>query len=1079
VYHKNFWTVEKIGRRIQLLEESRVAYRRTVDLPAFRYLELPTEGFTPAPPQLGAGIDRTGWTVIAPDSYWGKRYTNFMLSTTFTVPADWPADGVIALYLPLGESGDFSHPETLAYIDSVAYAAGDRHHQEIRLPAVWCDGATHQLDLHGWSGLFGDAVDPSASALFMRTCQVVLIDQPTRDFLITARVALETATRLDDNDPAKGHLLNALDAAFKVLDTRAPAVTNLEGLSFVPTSHTAFGDAFYASVPAAHAALKEGIAKAGPALDVEVIGTGHAHIDVAWLWTLGITRQKAGRTFHTVLRLMEQFPDYHFTQSQPQLYDYVRQDYPELFEAIRARIAEGRWETVGGMWIEADCNLSGPESLARQFLLGRSFFRQHFGTEAETPVLWLPDVFGYAWNLPQLIKEAGLEYFFTIKIGWSQYNRLPYDSFWWQGLDGTKVLTHFSTTPDFGAFASTYNAMATPAQNLGTWQNFQQKELQQTLLMSYGYGDGGGGPTREMLENIQEMGNFPGLPRMRNGSVKEFYTKLDAESGAQLPTWNGELYLELHRGTYTTQSRNKRANRKSEFLLHDAEFLATAASLGGDYTYPQATLNKAWELICLNQFHDIIPGSSIGPVYVESQAQYAEIRQMAEGVIDGALAALAPAGTDLAIVNPTSFARNDLAFVPGAWPDKTHLLRDGDVVFVQKAEGGVWIDAGVLDPYSVTGLKFLELDDAIKVRDDIYLGFVRAGQELLENDFVRVELDRAGDITRIYDKVNGREVLPAGAIANQFQAHEDRPNNWDAWDVDIFLSDKKWLADPATSITVVEAGPLRATLAITRRILSSEYTQHISLQHNRAQVDITTDIDWRERNTFLKVAFPVDVLSPKATYEIQWGNTERPTHWNTSWDWARFETCAQKWVDLSEGGYGVSVLNDCKYGHDIKDNVVRISLLRGPGSPDPTADLGKHTFSYSLLPHAGGWNEATVQAAYALNDPLIVRRGVGRGAQSEPRPSGRGVAASLVACDAPNVVLETVKRAEDGDGVIVRLYETQRRRGAITLTTAFPLQAAARTNLLEEEKFALPVTDNTVRYDIRPYEIVTLRLTPA
>jgi alpha-mannosidase len=451
----------------------------------------------------------------------------------------------------------------------------------------------------------------------------------------------------------------------------------------------------------------------------------------------------------------------------------------------------------------------------------------------------------------------------------------------------------------------------------------------------------------------------------------------------------------------------------------------------------------------------------------------------AEGVIDGALAALAPAGTDLAIVNPTSFARNDLAFVPGAWPDKTHLLRDGDVVFVQKAEGGVWIDAGVLDPYSVTGLKFLELDDAIKVRDDIYLGFVRAGQELLENDFVRVELDRAGDITRIYDKVNGREVLPAGAIANQFQAHEDRPNNWDAWDVDIFLSDKKWLADPATSITVVEAGPLRATLAITRRILSSEYTQHISLQHNRAQVDITTDIDWRERNTFLKVAFPVDVLSPKATYEIQWGNTERPTHWNTSWDWARFETCAQKWVDLSEGGYGVSVLNDCKYGHDIKDNVVRISLLRGPGSPDPTADLGKHTFSYSLLPHAGGWNEATVQAAYALNDPLIVRRGVGRGAQSEPRPSGRGVAASLVACDAPNVVLETVKRAEDGDGVIVRLYETQRRRGAITLTTAFPLQAAARTNLLEEEKFALPVTDNTVRYDIRPYEIVTLRLTPA
>jgi alpha-mannosidase len=978
----------------------------------------------------------------------------------------------VALYLPLGESGDFSHPETLAYIDGVPYAAGDRHHQEILLPAQWRDGADHLLDLHGWSGLFGDAVDPSASALFMRPCQVVLIDQPTRDFLIAARVTLETVTRLDDDNPAKGHLLNALDAAFKVLDTRSPAVQDVDGVSFVPSGHVAFGDAFYASVPAAYAALKDGIAKAGPALDVEVIGTGHAHIDVAWLWTLGITRQKAGRTFHTVLRLMEQFPEYHFTQSQPQLYDYVRKDYPELFDSIKARIAEGRWETIGGMWVEADCNLSGPESLARQFLLGRTFFREHFGAEAESPVLWLPDVFGYAWNLPQLIKEAGLEYFFTIKIGWSQYNRLPYDSFWWQGLDGTKVLTHFSTTPDFGAFASTYNAMATPAQNLGTWQNFQQKELQQTLLMAYGYGDGGGGPTREMLENIREMGEFPGLPKMRNGSVKEFYQTLEAESGDLLPTWNGELYLELHRGTYTTQSRNKRANRKSEFLLHDAEFLATLATLGGDFVYPQEVLNKAWELICLNQFHDIIPGSSIGPVYVESQAQYAEIRAMAENVVEEAIAALTPVGAYGIIANPSCFARRDLAFLAeatneGRGVDAAVVLAvEGRAVKVQETEGGLLIDAGVLPPFSVTPIAA-----AIEAAPAAPAGVLEVNSDRLENTFVRVELNRAGDITRIYDKVNGREVLPAGALANQFQAHEDRPNNWDAWDVDIFLQDKMWLAEPATSVTVVEEGPLRATLQIKRRILSSEYTQRISLQHNRAQVDITTDIDWRERAIFLKVAFPVDVLSPKATYEIQWGNTERPTHWNTSWDWARFETCAQKWVDLSEGGYGVSVLNDCKYGHDIKDNVVRISLLRGPGSPDPTADLGKHTFAYSILPHAGGWDEATVQAAYALNDPLIARRGEGRGVRS--------AGSSLIACDAPNVIVETVKRAEDGEGVIVRLYETQRRRGAITLTTAFPLKQAARTNLLEEDKHVLAVDGNTVHYDIRPFEIATLRLIPA
>ena len=350
---------------------------------------------------------------------------------------------------------------------------------------------------------------------------------------------------------------------------------------------------------------------------------------MAWLWTVDQIRRKAGRSFHTVLRLMEEFPDYHFTQSQPQLYDFVRQDYPELFAAIKERVAEGRWEPIGGMWVEADCNLTGAESLARQFLLGRTFFREHFGPGAESRVLWLPDVFGYAWALPQLIKQAGLEYFFTIKIGWSQYNRMPYDTFWWQGLDGTRVLTHFSTTPEEagGYGASTYNSDATPAQVIGTWTNFQQKELHHNLLMAFGYGDGGGGPTREMLENIREMKAFPATPRLRQMDVGDLFPAIEAKAGRHLPTWNGELYLELHRGTYTTQSRNKRANRKSEFRLHDAEFLASLASvLDSHYEYPAATLRHAWELVCLNQFHDIIPGSSIGPVYVESQKQHAEVQ---------------------------------------------------------------------------------------------------------------------------------------------------------------------------------------------------------------------------------------------------------------------------------------------------------------------------------------------------------------------------------------------------------------------------------------------------------------------
>lgn len=1043
--HKARWTASKIAQRLKLVEAA--IYRQRSELPPFALKPLP-DPQTPPP----IGIDQGEWQTIAPYSHWGHRDLNFLMRTTFTVPVDWPADVPVALYLPLGDSGDFSHPETLAYIDGQPYAACDRHHQEILLPPQWRNGQTHRLELHGWTGLMGFGNNEAGATLLMRPCAVVQIDQPTRDFLATARVAIGIATTIDEQEPARGQLLNALDAAFQALDLREP-----------------LGEAFYASVPNAAALLLNGIAKAGAPLDVAIVASGHAHIDVAWLWTLAQTRRKAGRTFHTVLRLMEQFPDYHFTQSQPQLYDYVRQDYPELFTAIKEQIAAGRWEPIGGMWIEADCNLSGPESLARQFLLGRSFFREHFGADVESPVLWLPDVFGYAWNLPQLIKEAGLDYFFTIKIGWSQYNRLPFDSFWWQGLDGTKVLTHFSTTPEGGsAYASTYNANASPQQAIGTWTNFQQKEHQQELLMAFGYGDGGGGPTREMIENIREMASFPATPQMYQDSVGNFFRNLEQEAGERLPTWNGELYLELHRGTYTTQSRNKRANRKSEFLLHDTEFLAAmAAQLDPSYAYPTTTLRKAWELVCLNQFHDIIPGSSINQVYVDSQAQYAELGEMTESVRYEALQALGKVvGGQLLLVNPTSFHRDDLAFWPGALPPGTHLSRtDGIPVLSQTTQGGTWFAAGSLEPYSVTALVNSPTAAPAPVATVI------ADRGLLENDFVRVELNPAGDITRIYDKAQGRELLPAGAIANQFQAFEDRPLFWDAWDVDIFYEDKQWLAAPATSITVVEAGPLRATLEIQRTILNSEYTQRISLRYNSAQLDFATTIDWREKHVFLKVAFPVDVLTPTATYEIQWGNVQRPTHRNTSWDWARFETCAQKWVDLSEGDYGASLLNDCKYGHDIHNNVMRISLLRSPTMPDPVADQGEHHFSYSLLPHTGDWRNGTIAAAYALNDPLLVYA-----PPQTTAPSANGVSASFVTVDSPNVVIETVKQAEDGNGVIVRLYECGRTRGTVSLQTGLAVQAAWQTNLLEENQTALAVTGNSVQIPIRPYAIVTVRL---
>lgn len=1073
------WTIPKIEQRLKLIEP--LAYRRREEILPFRYRILTgQEEHLP----VGKEVDESNWGVIVPLARWGESSTDFILRSSFTIPADWPRDIACALSLPLGIAGDFSHPEALIYIDGIPYAACDRHHQEITLREEWHDGESHTLALHLWTGLgdanvlellaqsgalarrgqpAGDVTALVRDHLLMQPCEIVQIDQPTRDFITTARVTLGAVKTMHENVPARGKLLYALDQAFKLLDTREP-----------------FGEDFYNSVSDATNALREGIAQAGEPLDVRVSATGHAHIDVAWLWTVGQTRLKAGRTFHTVQRLMEQFSDYHFTQSQPQLYDFVRLDYPELFEAIKQRVAEGRWEPIGGMWVEADCNLSGPESLARQFLLGRTFFAEHFGSAAETPVLWLPDVFGYAWALPQLIKQAGLKYFFTIKIGWNQYNRLPYDSFWWQGIDGTRVLTHFSTTPDGSSFASTYNAMATPEQLMGTWTNFTQKDLGRgatvpPLLMAYGFGDGGGGPTREMLENIGTMGDFPALPQMQQSSVGEFFDELETTFGDTLPTWNGELYLELHRGTYTTQGRNKRANRQSEFRLHDAEYLATLASLiNAEYRYPHETLRKAWELVCLNQFHDIIPGSSIHAVYEESQQQYAQILQLAQEVQTGALESLArQLEGDLLLVNPTSFARTDLAFWPGHLPANHYLANahNHEQVPTQETAQGTWLAPTLLDPFSIETLEIVPGNTLSGAST------LLATPTLLENEYVRVELNADGDITRIFDKQQTREVLAPGTLANQFQAFEDRPKHWDAWDVDIYYDDRMWTAHPATSVRVVEAGPLRATLQIERQILHSTYRQRISLSYNSPRLDVETDIDWCERHILLKVAFPVEILSPTATYEIQWGNVQRPTHQNTSWDWARFETCAQKWVDLSEGDYGVSLLNDGKYGHDIRDNVIRLSLLRSPTAPDPEADQGKHTFSYSLFPHAGSWNEDTIRAAYALNDPLIVHKRV----SSEPASQDTGECMhlrSLIAVEQPNIVIETVKRAEDGNGFIVRLYESQRRRGPVTLHSSFALKAAWQTNLLEQNEQQLTVNGQRVTLAVHPYEIVTLRLIP-
>ncbi|KXK19873.1 MAG: putative alpha-mannosidase [Chloroflexi bacterium OLB15] len=1048
------WTAQKILKRLALIEP--LVYIQKHPLPPFRYTKLDSPL---QEPPVGFDVNDSTWEVIQPHSYWGAWKTNFAMRGSFEIPANWDAAIPVALYLPMGDSGDFSHPEALTYIDGRATASTDRHHHEIRLADDLRDGKRHLLALHGWTGLGGWSDDDPHTRLYMRECAVVQIHQPTRDLIVATHVSLEVAEILGEEHPVTNKLYNALDAAFKTLDTRDPVGT----------------DAFYESVPAALEVLQAGIADAGAPMEVDIIGAGHAHIDVAWLWTLGQTRRKAGRTFSNVLRLMEQFPDFKFTQSQPQLYQYTLETYPELFAQIQQRVEEGRWELIGGTWVEPDCNTIGAESLARQFLLGRSFFRQHFGTE-DTPLLWLPDTFGYSWALPQLMQQAGIQYFVTHKMSWNQYNQMPEQMLWWQGLDGTRILTYFLTTPEGNTYlphATTYNALMSVKQAFGTWKNFRQKGVHNELLMAYGYGDGGGGPTREMLENMAALHPFPGAPRVRPGTVREFMDHIAETASDQLPVWNGEFYLEYHRGTFTSQSRNKRSNRKSEFLLHDAEFLAAWASLTTGYEYPHDTFQKAWELVCLNQFHDILPGSSIGEVYVDSARDYQTIMQLGSSALESAITALAstlPAEADLIAINPTSFGGARVGLFSETLPENAQIVDGitGTPLIQQTTSEGTLLELPDSAPYALLPLRIESA--APTFTNELVIEKTATGL-VLENGLVRVEFNPQGEIIRLWDKEAAREVLPDGASANVLLAFEDRPMQFDAWDIDIYYEDRTERVDQVESLTIIESGPIRAGFEVRRPYRDSMIVQKVFLQRNSKQLDFDTWIDWHEQHILLKAAFPLNVLSPYATFDIQWGNVQRPTHRNTSWERARFETCAHKWVDLSESNYGAALLNDCKYGHDVLDHTVRLTLLKSATSPDPHADQGEHHMTYSLLPHTGDWRNGVVPAAYHLNNPVILRRVQAGNTAESPRES-------FVRVNSANAIIETVKQAQDGDGIIVRLYEHQRARGKVQLQVGFPLQAAYRCNLLEENELALEADGNSVTFELTPYQIMTLRLVP-
>jgi alpha-mannosidase len=765
-----------------------------------------------------------------------------------------------------------------------------------------------------------------------------------------------------------------------------------------------------------------------PSLQISAIG--HAHIDLAWLWPLRETIRKGARTFSTALQFMERYPDYIFGASQAQLYLWMKERYPDLYAKVKQRVAEGRWEVQGGMWVEADTNVSGGEALVRQFLYGKRFFRQEFGVEVTN--LWLPDVFGYSGALPQIMKKSGVDYFMTQKLSWSQVNQHPHHSFWWKGIDGTRVLTHMA--PE-----GTYNSSAAPRAIAKAEQEYLDKSVSEHCLVIFGIGDGGGGPGEEHLERLCREKDLAGLSPVVQEPATCFFDKLLREADG-FQTWAGELYLERHQGTYTTQARNKRFNRKLELALRELEMAASRALWQIGQAYPAEQLLDTWREMLLYQFHDILPGSSITRVYDESRARYAALLGQVQALTASADRSLyaqvntQTAGKPLIVSNSLSWPRHEWVQWQGQWLEVT-----------APALGYATIDAASAQASYAAP---------------------QATDHSLENEHLAVSFDADGAIRSIIDKSSGREVLSAGSQANKLALYRDLG---DAWDFQMHYDEQPVEFFSLQSAQVQVDGP-RASIKQTYTYGASTLTQEIVLLAGSHRLDFITHVDWHETDKMLRTSFPVNVLATEATCDIQFGNIRRPARRNTSWDMAQFEVCAHKWVDLSERAFGVALLNDCKYGHKVRDNVLDLNLLRSPKYPDPQADQGEHDFTYSLLPHTGDYVAGEViQRAYELNVPL-------RFIATDSHPGALPAQASLLQVDQPNVIVEAVKKAEDGDDLIVRLYESTGATTSATVRISLPVKAAALVNLLEEDATPISMHDGSVALTFTPYEIQTLRL---
>ncbi len=806
---------------------------------------------------------------------------------------------------------------------------------------------------------------------------------------------------------------------------------------------------FIGSCRAARERLAPELAKTNGPTAPKMYAFGHGHLDIMWLWPYAETRRKMARTVSNQLLLAQRYPQHKFLQPQCHLLWMLQEDYPDLYGRLKRAVAEGTVIVDGATWVEMDTNISGGEAIIRQFLHGKAFYRDEFGVESE--MLWIPDVFGYSAQMPQIMAGCGVKYFTTQKIFWAYHGgqAFPYNTFWWEGIDGSDVLVHLHND---------YNARTTPEHVCRRWKERVQKDDIDSRLMPFGWGDGGGGPALEHLEFIRRIEDLEGCPRVQMAEPMEYFR--DLEKGPEIThRYVGELYFQAHRGVLTTQAKTKQGNRRCELALREAEMWAVAAIATGKDSEADAAkrLWPAWRTVLLNQFHDILPGSSIARVYEEVEASYVEALEQAMEVKESAVAALTDGEAGLTVFNSLSWDRRVQIDLPAGWAGA--IDADGQALLVQESCGRHIVE---LEVPACGWTSISQADGSPQGQADL-----AATPRSLENDVIRAEFNEFGEITSLVHKADDREFLDG--VGNCFRMYKDVPSMFDAWDIDSMYEQAPVPLDAPAEVEVLCRGPLMAQLRITRPVNNSEMTQLVTLRRGSACLEFETTIDWDESHKLLKVGFDSNIRTDEAIHEIQFGCLKRPTHRSMPFDRDRYEVANQKYTALAEARRGLAVLNDSKYGVSVLGGSINLSLLRASKAPDPQADIGRQTFTYAVSIWQGGFADSgVIREGYALNIPPTVA-------------PGRADAASLLGIDADNVILEALKPAQDGSGdFILRLYEAVGTATRATLKTSLPIKAAAETNMLETDPRELDVLDGSaVTMDFTAFEIKTLRLKQA